>query len=1284
MNTSIAIIGISFDLPNIKNWNDLEKSLYSKASYIGEMPEHRLKDIHAAIGELEMTRGGYLDEIDKFDNEYFGFTERESLRTFPEHRLFLTNAIKAFYNAGYNETSLKKTNTGVFYSISKSVYHNYAQVSDISFSNFDFLEGIDATKLVKHLDLRGPVIGINTSCSSSLTSINIAIQSLKARECEMALVGGINTLSMTKEAALNNVVRSKKGECKPFDQNADGMMSGEGAVFFVLKRYEQAIKDGDVIFGEIRGVALNHGGNRISSLTAPSSEAQKDVILQAWKNANLDVKKMRFIEAHGTGTILGDPIEVEGIKQAFNQFGVPSKNNSLALSSFKGQIGHLGYLSGLAGLLRLVAALNFKIIPAQPNLKKLNEFFDLEGTGLYVPVTTEVWDTDEKERIGGVSSYGLTGTNVHVVASQNEVNINRVYEPKKINYLQISHKDKVKFEKYKEYLIEKIGLIDRNEDIDKLCLKLNKVFQVDKENQAIIYNSKNSLITALKSKQHSSDQEKIFMLLDLDILKYSKDIIKLILQENRFIKKQWEEYVALEIENIQNEEVLNVLFQYTLYRYLFDKFGTKLKLITTKEDSTVNLLLKSKITVEQVISNGFSREEKIKSFDGESFKQYLKNNLNHKKIVLIDFSKKDKHRFDNLNLDLKVIDGILPDSDRYQLYSNILDLGVNPLMTSVNYISNDIELPYFIQKRFWPEIKAKQLTNKYEREEVTKENVRSVITKIWSSILETNDIKEKDDFFEIGGSSLLALEMIDEIEKNIKGIKIPYENIYTHSTISKLVEMISLQQNETSNQVDKEENTEFQFDKNNVKTEIKNIWCSLLEIENIKDGDDFFNLGGTSLLALEMLDEIEKKCGAKIPYEDIYFCSTISKLLIRIFPETDDNKISKDILLSKNDIKLRENQYDKLISDIKEENLVKKVPEKIFITGGTGLLGMAIIEYLITSTDSELYCLVRKKDYSSSEQRFWSIFGNYYEIVDRHRIHIIDGDLCLQNLGIKKAFPVIDMIFHIGGSPEYISKENKKEHVNYLGTKNIVDWANQREIKKLNFISTISVAGKNESFDVENFYETDFFKGIGSGGTMHSSSKILAESYIYDNYRFKSKIFRISNIGGRYRDGLFPQDKSLLKNLMWSKLKTLCELDCYCEDVLDERSGVSFFPVDVLSQIISEISFVKTNHLNVYHIFPERNFSNREFLTSLKDMDILPKPVSVNEFSTYLKNNNYVLGVNNSANNQKKFNFRGDATTEIISKINDEKEKMYDFRIYLKRLILANLKLQNNVSDQEH
>ena len=1200
MKNSIAIIGISFDLPNIKTWDDLKNALSDQTSFIDEMPDKRLKEIQQAFGISQMARAGYLDEVGMFDNEYFGFTEREALKMFPEHRLFLTHAIKAFYHAGYNESTLKGTKTGIFYNASRSAYHNYASVSSLSFNHFDFIRGIEATMLANYLDTHGPVMGIDTSCSSSLVAINAARQSLNDNECDMAIVGGVKTLALTQDAVLGNVVHSKKGMCKPFDQEADGMINGEGAIFFVLKKYEKALEDGDSILGEIKGIGINHGGSRIASLTAPSSVAQKEAIIMAWKNADLDIEKMRYIEAHGTGTILGDPIEIEGLKQAFNEWDVSRNNTPLSLSSFKGQVGHLDYLSGLAGLLRLVAAMNFKTIPVQANLKTLNAHFDLKDKGLHIPTVAEDWHSEDAERIGGVSSFGMTGTNIHVVASQKDISYTYPDTQKGINYLQISHSDSQKLKDYKNYLAEKINGLDSLVDIHKLCLKLNRVFQINKKNQAVTYRSKEELVEALTSEKQHDAGEKIFLLLDLDILQYSKAFIKSLVEENLFIQQQWEKHIALNIDDVSDQEVMNILFQYTLYKYLVEKLGGRLKFITYKDGSILNALIKSKITITQIIDGTHRQEAPTEDFNEDAFKDYVQKNLSSKEVVMIDFSGKDKTRFDALNVKLHVIDGSFADKDRFLLYTNMVESGVNPLKVSVNPVFNDLELPWFSPKRFWPEVSEHALVDKTPQLDSS------------SPILENNT--ENDE----------------------------------------------------------------QFDEIWVNETLRDIWTTLLEIDGIKDDDDFFDMGGTSLLALDMIDEVSKNMkGVKIPYEEIYQCSTISKLSNKILPQLNNKTtVAKDNkVIHKLDTKLREDSYRKLIDDIQQERIVKQIPEAIFITGATGLLGTAVVDYLLNNTDTKLYCLVRKKEYDSSEQRFWSVFGQYYEVRHRDRVTIIEGDLFSENLGItdtaSKALGKIDMIFHIAGSPQFTSKTPKNKHINFVGTKNIVDWANKNEIKKLSFISTVGIVGKTMPKEVKEFYETDTDLGQQSETLIHGASKLMAEQYIHDHYRYKSKIFRISNIGGRYSDGTFPTDLS--KNLMWLKLAALSQLEFYCEELLSESSGIGFIPVDIISALLSEISFANTQSLSVYHIPRIKSFSNEEVLMSFKKAGISTKATSQENFKNYIHTHNHKMNFHQVAQKEITYTHRSDATKEMISKLDLEGMMEFNMQTYLERLVLKNL-----------
>lgn len=1288
MNDSIAIIGVAFELPNIKNWNDLKNSLSDNTSAIGEMPEERLKEIQNALGNLQMAKAGYLKEIDKFDNEYFGFTERESVKTFPEHRLFLTHAMRAFYHAGYCEASLKGSKTGIFFTASKSAYYKYGNVADMSFGHVDFVNGIEGTRLAKYLDTRGPVISINTSCSSSLVAINVARQSLNDNECDMAIVGGAKIVTIPQRATVKNVVHSKKGECRPFDQEADGMVNGEGAIFFVLKRYEKALRDGDAILGEIRGIGINHGGGRISSLAAPSSDAQKEVIMQAWEKAKIDPGKIRYIEAHGTATILGDPIEIEGIKQAFREANITSENASCGLSSFKGQIGHLDYLAGLAGLLRLVAALNLKVIPVQPNFKTLNKYFHIEDTGLYVPTQIRDWPGENGERIGGVSSYGMTGTNAHLVVSQKDAHLTNAYGEKRTNYLQISHKGHQKLAHYKDYILERIAALDSIEEVHQLCLKLNRIFQIDKVNQGIIYTSKESLILSLRSKDVNIVTQRLFLLLDTAVVNYSKEFIQSLFMENVFIKQVWDQHISLSLDSIQDQYTLNVLFQYAIYKYLIEKLGAGIKFIAPKGGSILSALIKSEITVSEMISAKNDPDQSHHVLNEELFRKYLQDNLANEEITVIDFSGKDKNRFNDLNLKLNVIAGSLFDEDRFLLYSNMVDTGVNPLQTGFNPVFNDIDLPYFSPKRFWPDVQVNPLINKTERKntvaaaieskttlQLSKDEVAKVVRNSWATILETDDFKEEDDFFEIGGTSLAALEMIDEIGKNIAGVKIPYESIYSHATIPQLTAIIYSQLTGASKPDTNNSKAARHLSRAEVVNIIRNSWALILETNDFKEDDDFFDIGGTSLAALEMIDEIGKQItGVKIPYEEIYSCATIAKLSDKIMPQLGISAVADDDDKTLFDSTLREARYNELLRDLRKEDLIKRVPDNILITGGTGLLGMNILNYLINHTQARLYCLVRKGGYDSAAQRFWSVYENYFEIEDKGRITVIEGDLYAESLGIKDLDEVykIDMIFHVAGSPQFMSQKTIEEHINFSGTRNVVEWANNQKIKKLTFVSTIGVVGKKMPTRVENFYETDTNLGQQSENLIHGASKLKAEEYINNHYNYKAKIFRIPNIGGRLDDGTFPTD--LNKNLMWLRLKSLSELKCYCEELLNQNSGIGFIPVDIVSALIAEISFAEIAALNVYHIVHRKYFTNGEVLSSLKKIGIPLEPVSYDNFITYISENDHKMNFHQVAQKENRYKYRADATNEIISRLNLDSILYFDTQVYLDRLIGSNLK----------
>jgi len=309
-NKSIAIVGMAYKLPRMESWEEAISQLRAAESCINDLSEQRRKDVFGRFGKFPIKASGYLDQVDLFDNKFFGLTEKEAINMSPEERMMLIYSLKSFAHAGYSLNDVKGSKTGVFYASSNSIYDAFF---DEARGIGDQTPGIEGTRVANFFDLRGPVIDFNTTCSSSLTALHYACNSLLIQECEMALVGGVK-ISVNEKTSMNNqVITSRQDACKPFDKDADGTLAGEGTVCLVVKRLQDALDNNDLVYGVIESSAINHGGCRTLSLVTTSIESHKEVIVAAWKKGNVCHAVLRFIEAYGTGTILGDPIDGNGV-----------------------------------------------------------------------------------------------------------------------------------------------------------------------------------------------------------------------------------------------------------------------------------------------------------------------------------------------------------------------------------------------------------------------------------------------------------------------------------------------------------------------------------------------------------------------------------------------------------------------------------------------------------------------------------------------------------------------------------------------------------------------------------------------------------------------------------------------------------------------------------------------------------------------------------------------------------------------------------------------------------
>ncbi len=376
-------------------------------------------------GKMYVRAGHFLDQIDHFDAPFFGISPVEAAAIDPQQRLLLEVAWEALEEANLVPAHLHGSRTGVYIGAfwdDYSAQHLYnAPTEQIdSYSVLSNLRGMMAGRLAYVLGLHGPAMQLDTACSSSLLAVHLACQALRTGECDLALAGGVN-LVLTPEQVIGLChmgAVSPDGRCKTFAAEADGFGIGEGAGVVVLKRLADALRDGDQVRAVIRGSAVNHDGAS-NGLTAPNGLAQEALLRQALENAAVHPAQIQYVETHGTGTVLGDPIEVQALSHVLSQ----GRQSPLLLGSVKTNIGHLSAAAGIASLIKVVLALGAGEIPASLHLRTPNPYIPWATTPLAIPTETIAWpvasvDSGEsrgERRLAGVSSFGLTGTNVHLI-----------------------------------------------------------------------------------------------------------------------------------------------------------------------------------------------------------------------------------------------------------------------------------------------------------------------------------------------------------------------------------------------------------------------------------------------------------------------------------------------------------------------------------------------------------------------------------------------------------------------------------------------------------------------------------------------------------------------------------------------------------------------------------------------------------------------------------------------------------------------------------------------------
>jgi acyl transferase domain-containing protein/enoyl-CoA hydratase/carnithine racemase/acyl carrier protein/SAM-dependent methyltransferase len=422
----IAVIGMAGQFPQARNLEEFWQNIAQGKNCITQVPAERWDvNTYYQAGEAEAGKTnsrwmGALEEYDRFDPLFFNLSPTEAESMDPQQRLFLQACWHSIEDAGYDARVLSGSKCGVFAGCAVGDYHQQSRQHQLSAQGFTGgAMSILAARISYFLNLQGPCISIDTACSSSLVAIAHACESLVAGSSDLALAGGVYVMGgpeMHIKSAQAGML-SGEGKCYSFDQRANGFVPGEGVGVVVLKRLAEAERDGDIIYGVLQGWGVNQDG-KSNGITAPNPEAQARLEQEVYDKYGIDPAQIELMEAHGTGTKLGDPIEVEGLKKAFGKY--TEAKQYCALGSVKSNIGHCLTAAGVAGLIKLLLALKHKQLPPTINFEQLNEHIELKGSPFYVNRELQEWELRGagRRRQGAVSSFGFSGTNAHVVVGE--------------------------------------------------------------------------------------------------------------------------------------------------------------------------------------------------------------------------------------------------------------------------------------------------------------------------------------------------------------------------------------------------------------------------------------------------------------------------------------------------------------------------------------------------------------------------------------------------------------------------------------------------------------------------------------------------------------------------------------------------------------------------------------------------------------------------------------------------------------------------------------------------
>jgi 3-oxoacyl-(acyl-carrier-protein) synthase/acyl carrier protein len=785
----IAIIGLAGRFPEAADLAAFRHNLVRGKDSVKTPSTERRNATGLPLNKTFM-EAGYMDDIEKFDHQFFRISKSEAEHMDPHQRLLLEVAYEAMESSGYNIDFFNNTTTSVYIGDTEQQYYRLTERFDPTLVTGS-TSAMTSGRISRFFNFRGNAAMVDTACSSSLVAVHMACNDLLLGEADYALACGVRIMLFPDEENTDAMgVLSADGKTRSFSADADGTGAGEAVGCILLKPLDRAVADGDIIYAVIKGTAVNQDAQLSGSLTAPSSQAQAEVIRKAWEKGKIDPATVSYIEAHGSGTRLGDPLEIAGIDKAFE--GFTGHRHFCAVSSVKSNIGHTGAAAGICGLIKAVLSLQYKELYPSVHFDKPNPLIDFNNSAVYVNADYKPWEAPFPRRTG-VSSFGLSGTNCHVLLE--EAAPVRAGEDDAgayiFNFSAASFNSLAAgLKKFSDYVLQK-----DSPPLGDISFTLNLGRKHYPHRVSVIAASREELARKISVSQHTQRVPQAAKKL---IFLFSGDsVISDTLLANPELKKYSEACAAY--YTTPHPAITRFVFQYALYRFLEEKGLTTEYLLGIGNGDLVISAILNELSLEEAIGRCHTEATFAADLD-KRLRALVEREEGDAKLAFVEMGTPGalSKGLEQLNYPDKefVYSVIHLEHSPLDLIQGLY-LQQYPIDWTKYYARSDyrrVLLPSYAFERIGCWLGTPIPDSARDKSDFVSEmsvdmgswsDTEKKIAAIWIEVLHLEDVTLEDDFFRLGGHSLMATKVISIIERDF-GIKLVFKDIFTFATVKAL------------------------------------------------------------------------------------------------------------------------------------------------------------------------------------------------------------------------------------------------------------------------------------------------------------------------------------------------------------------------------------------------------------------------------------------------------------------------------------------------------------------